>query len=178
MMPCCNLLYTQKQRLSSTASFSVSVLLQTDKSLLNTTSTYVFILLPKGNKLGHYQWLKCWMVAFMNKCTGIKQVNAWQPFIFNFTFPLTAGVVGAPQMNSQPVSSNFLCSPLPSGTWQIPGLSIPWCNLFPSFDQTWWMGGMSKPLQLGSLFYGNVFVWSDCLLDLGIDFLNSNVVFS
>ena len=40
--------------------------------------------------------------------------------------PLTARVIGAPQMISQPVSSIFLCSPLPSGTWWNPGLSIPW----------------------------------------------------
>ena len=29
------------------------------------------------------------------------------------TYPLTVGVVGAPQVTSQPVSSIFLCSPLP-----------------------------------------------------------------
>ena len=39
--------------------------------------------------------------------------------------PLTAEVVGAPRMISQPVSSIFPCSPLPSGTWRTPGLSIP-----------------------------------------------------
>ena len=43
--------------------------------------------------------------------------------------PLTARVVLAPKMISQPVSSIFPCSPLPSGTLQIPGLSIPWCCL-------------------------------------------------
>ena len=32
-------------------------------------------------------------------------------------------------MTSQPVSSIFLSSPLPSGTWQTQGLSIPWCCL-------------------------------------------------
>ena len=42
-------------------------------------------------------------------------------------YPLTARVTGAPHMISQPVSSIFPCSPLPSGTWQTPGLSIPWC---------------------------------------------------
>ena len=42
-------------------------------------------------------------------------------------YPLTARVAGAPHMISQPVSSIFPCSPLPSGTWQTPGLSIPWC---------------------------------------------------
>ena len=43
--------------------------------------------------------------------------------------PLTARALGAPQMISQPVSSIFSCSPLPSGTWRTPGLSIPWCCL-------------------------------------------------
>ena len=36
---------------------------------------------------------------------------------------------GAPQMISKPVFSIFPCSPLPSGTCQTPGLSIPWCCL-------------------------------------------------
>ena len=45
---------------------------------------------------------------------------------FTFTYTLTRGVIGTPQMTSQPVSSIFLCSPPPSGTWQTPGLSIPW----------------------------------------------------
>ena len=44
-------------------------------------------------------------------------------------YPLTVRVVGAPQMISQPVSSIFPCSPLPSGTWPTPGLSILWCCL-------------------------------------------------
>ena len=43
--------------------------------------------------------------------------------------PLTARVVGAPQMILQPVFSIFPCSPLPFGTCQIPGLSIPRCCL-------------------------------------------------
>ena len=43
--------------------------------------------------------------------------------------PLTARVVGAPQMTLQPVFSIFPCSPLPSGTCRTPGLSIPWCCL-------------------------------------------------
>ena len=51
-----------------------------------------------------------------------------------FTYPLTAGVAGAPQVTSQPLSSIFLCSPLPSGTWRTPGLSIPWCCLPMSFS--------------------------------------------
>ena len=42
----------------------------------------------------------------------------------NLIYPITLRVEGAPQMILQPVSSIFLCSPLPSGTWRTPGLSI------------------------------------------------------
>ena len=49
--------------------------------------------------------------------------------IFQLIYPLTARVVGAPEIISQPVSSISPCSPLPSGTWRTPGLSIPWCCL-------------------------------------------------
>ena len=42
---------------------------------------------------------------------------------------LTARVVGAPHMILQLVFSIFPCSPLPSGTWRTPGLSIPSCCL-------------------------------------------------
>ena len=45
------------------------------------------------------------------------------------TYPFTARVVGVPQVTSLPVSSICFCSPLPSGTWRSPGLSIPWCYL-------------------------------------------------
>ena len=36
---------------------------------------------------------------------------------------------------------------------------------------------MSIPLQFAILYEGQVFVWSDCLLDLGTDFLVGNMVF-
>ena len=37
---------------------------------------------------------------------------------------------------------------------------------------------MAIPLQFASLYDGQeVFVWSDCLLDLGTDFLVGNMVF-
>ena len=51
------------------------------------------------------------------------------PFIIIIINPLTARVVGAPQMILQPVFSVFLCSPLPSGACRTQGLSIPWCCL-------------------------------------------------
>ena len=40
------------------------------------------------------------------------------------------------------------------------------------------MGDMTIPLQFASLYEGQeVFVWSDCLLDLGTDILVGNMVF-
>ena len=39
------------------------------------------------------------------------------------------------------------------------------------------MGDMTIPLQFVSLYNGQeVFVWSNCLLDLGVDFLVGNMV--
>ena len=55
-------------------------------------------------------------------------------FSLTVIYPLTAGIVGAPQITSKPVSSIFLCSPLPSGTWRTPSLSIPWCCLSTFFS--------------------------------------------
>ena len=52
------------------------------------------------------------------------------------------------------------------------------CALQDGFGQTWWMGDMSIPLQFASHYDGqDVFVWSDCLLDLGTDFFVGNMVF-
>ena len=52
--------------------------------------------------------------------------------------PLTAKVIGAPQMILQPVFSIFPCSPLPSGTWwtcRTIGLSISsWFYNYTSFN--------------------------------------------
>ena len=40
------------------------------------------------------------------------------------------------------------------------------------------MGDMTISLQFGSLYNGQeVFEWSDCLLDLGMDFLVGSMVF-
>ena len=51
------------------------------------------------------------------------------------------------------------------------------CALQDGFGQTRWTGDMTIPLQFASLCDGQeVFVWSDCLLDLGTDFLVSNMV--
>ena len=114
---------------------------------------------------------------------------------FTFTYSLTAGVVGAPQMTSQPVSSNFLWSPLPYGTLRTPGLSIPWCFLPTTFfflsafsllslclARWFWPDLMNgrhvRTLKFPSLYNGQkVLVWSSCLLDFGTTFLIGNVVF-
>ena len=50
------------------------------------------------------------------------------------TYALTARVVRAPQLISQPVSSILLCTPLPSGTRQTPGLQLERLNIKPSFQ--------------------------------------------
>ena len=47
-------------------------------------------------------------------------------------YPLTARVIGAPQMIWQSVFSIFPCSLLPSGTWRTPGLSNPWSLMLSS----------------------------------------------
>ena len=57
-----------------------------------------------------------------------RQLN-FKSVVFIIIYPLTARVVGAPQMILQPVSSIFPCSSLPSATCRTPGLSIPWCCL-------------------------------------------------
>ena len=53
--------------------------------------------------------------------------NEWPMFmimIIIIIYLLTARVVGTPQMTSQPVFSIFPYSPLPFGTWWMPGLSM------------------------------------------------------
>ena len=64
-----------------------------------------------------YDWLQTWITITSHHRIAL----------FIIIYPLTARIVGAPQMISQPVSSSFPCSPLPSGTWQASGLSIHWC---------------------------------------------------
>ena len=51
------------------------------------------------------------------------------------------------------------------------------CALQDGFGQTWWTGNMTIPLQFASLYdRQEVFVWPNCLLDLGSDFLVGNMV--
>ena len=62
--------------------------------------------------------------------------------------PLTARVVGAPQIILQPVFSSFPCSPLPCGTCRTPGLldgslsnncTVRLVTLYLTLNQPWWL---------------------------------------
>ena len=108
---------------------------------------------------------------------------------------LPARVVGAPQMMSQPVSSIFPVLHCPLGLAELQACPFPnvvspplplsalssapfLCALQDGSGQTWWTGDMTIPLKFVSLYDGQeVFVWSDCLLDLGTDFLVGDMLF-
>ena len=72
--------------------------------------------------------------------------------------------------NSRPVLSLMLSSHL---FFCLPCLRPPLhCALHDGFGQTWWTEDISIPLQFASLYDGQeVYVWPDCLLGLGTDFL-------
>ena len=126
--------------------------------------------------------------------TSLLQSNCFIIIIIN---PLIARVVGAPQMILQPVFSIFPVLHCPLGLGELQSCSFsdvvfpplplsalssyPFhCALQDGSGQTWWTGDMTIPLQFVSIYGGQeVFVWSDCLLDLGTDFLvgNINMVF-
>ena len=59
-----------------------------------------------------WRWRKDWKTQSSRECS-----NA---LLFSFTYPWTAGVVGAPHMTSQPVSFTLLCYPLPFGSLTNP----------------------------------------------------------
>ena len=115
-------------------------------------------------------------------------------FFISLISPLTARDVGAPQMISQPMSSIFSVPHCPLGLGELQASPFPdvfpplplsalspspfHCALQNGSGQTWWTGDMSISLQFAFLYDGQeVFVWSDCLLDLGTDFLVGNMVF-
>ena len=88
------------------------------KKKLNTKAR-----LPHENKTTRYQF-RC-TEHTLTTCTWPNTTSLGLATIIITIYPLTARVVRAPQMISQPGSSIFPCSPLPSGTWRTPGLSIP-----------------------------------------------------
>ena len=121
-----------------------------------------------------YVWLSlffCLLVCVIIACSIVCFIYVWLSLVslFRLTYPLTARIIGAPQMISQPVSSIFLCSTIAV----FPPLLLPTLSSSPfqsalqdGFGQTWWAGDISIPLQFASLYDGQeVFVWSNCLLD-------------
>ena len=149
------------------------------------------------------EWMNMRWVSRLSMCSP--WVDVWMSTVFCYLFfffiiiiiyPLTAKVIEVPLIISQPVSSIFLCSPLPSWTWWTPACSCP-DVVFPplplsalssspfqyalqdGFCQSWWMRDMNIPLQFASLYNGQeVFMWPECLLGLGMDFLYGNTVFA
>ena len=124
------------------------------------------------------------------QCSDI-DINA----IIIIIYPLTARVVGAPQMKSQPAFSIFPVIHCPLGPAELQACPFPdvvfpplplsalsstpfHCALQDGFGQTRWTGNMTIPLQFVSFYDGQeVFVRSNCLLNLGTDFLIGNIVF-
>ena len=165
--------------------------------MVSPTTTWRWAPPREGEPAGtfdHQKSLPVCLLTHKMKATythKTQKLSHWASHIpsFTFTYPIITGVVGAPQMTSQPVSSIFFWSPLPNGTLWTLGLSIPWCCLPISFlyalssspflfvlqdgfCQTWWTENMSIPFQFVSLYDGQeVFFWSNFLLDLGTDVL-------
>ena len=122
-------------------------------------------------------------------------LNCWGHWGTTITYSLTMGVIGAPQITSQPISPFFsvLHGLLGLGELQayaFPDLVFPplflstlsssplHCSWQDGFWHSWGIGDMSIPLQFASLYDGQeLFVWSDFLLSLGTDFLFGNLVF-
>ena len=120
-------------------------------------------------------------------------VQCWYESGFTLAFQMR--VIWAPQMVSQQVSPFFSVLHCPHGLGKFqacpfhdvvfPPLLLSalssspfYCASPDGFGQTWWLGDMTISLQFASLYDGQeVFVWSNCLLDLGTDFLVSNMVF-
>ena len=84
----------------------------------------------KSHWSNHLNWASHQIICYHFSTITIFKISFIIIIIIN---PLTAKVVGAPQMILQPVFSIFPCSALPSGTCRTPGLSIPWCCLPTSF---------------------------------------------
>ena len=102
-------------------------------------------------------------------------------------YPLTARVVGAPQIISQPVSSIFplfstvlldLPNSRPVHSLMLSShlfLCLPCLSL--CLARWFWPDLMNGKHDHTTAVCQEVFVWSNCLLDLGTDFLVGNTVF-
>ena len=124
---------------------------------------FAFLLCPSSSAsssipylwglLGHYWWFH----------------NQFSPF-----FPVLHCTLGPAKLQACPFPDNVF-PPLPLSALS----SSPFhCALQDGFGQTWWTGDMTIPLQFVSLYNGQeVFMWSNCLKNLGTDFLVGNMVF-
>ena len=106
---------------------------------------------PRGS-LGHHSWF----------------CNQFSPF-----FPVLHCSLGLSELQACPFP-DVVFPPLPSSAL----FSSPFhCALQDGFGQTWWTENMTIPLQFASLHdRQEIFMWSNCLLDLGTDFLVGNMV--
>ena len=160
------------------------------------------------NCFGDADICKCWQVIWplaenllvstnMSLCRDIHNTRELllRNSLSSLIYPLTARVVWAPWLRNQfsPFSPVLHC-PLGLGELQacpFPDVVFPplplsalssspfHCTLQDGPGLTWWTGDMTIPLQFASLCNDQeVFVWSDCLLDLGTEFLVGNMIFA
>ena len=118
-------------------------------------------------------------LAFHHHHQSLNREGRWRTtydFATSFLHFLLFSTALSDLPDSSPVHSLMLSSHL---FLRLPCLLPPFhCALQNGFGQTCWTGNMTIPLQFASLYdRPEVFVWSNCLLDLGTYFLVGNMVF-
>ena len=124
-----NVTHTQQASRRSRTGVSGTDLHMISSHLSWTRFTSLSVLSPKKGKEWTERWIDFSYCAFVYPFFIIIIIIIIIVVVVIIIYPLTTGVVWAPQMILHPVSSIFPCSPLPYGTWRTQGLSIPWCCL-------------------------------------------------